>query len=162
MAVANGLQRFLWTQPPVELEVPVPAELPDAEICTVLIAEQDDTLRGAMAMVLESDGFATLQATSGADALAILEAHRPDFVLLDLDLPALNGLGFFRLKAGDLRVASIPVIAITANPRAALPVGALGLLRKPFNLDEFLRVLDDHRAWASARLAQAAGRGAVA
>jgi CheY-like chemotaxis protein len=126
----------------------LPAELPDAEICSVLVAEEDDTLRGAIARVLESDGFATLQAESGGDALAILGAHRPDFVLLDLNLPTLNGLDFFRLKAGDLRVASIPVIAITANPKAAAPRGAVGLLRKPFNLDEFLRVLDGQRGLA--------------
>jgi CheY-like chemotaxis protein len=129
--------------PDANLEVFVPSQLPDAEICTVLVAEKDDTLRGAIAMVLESDGFATLQAVSGADALAILEAHRPDFVLLDLNLSTLNGVDFFRLKADDLRVDSIPVIAISANPKATVPRGAVGLLRKPFDLDEFLRVLDD-------------------
>jgi CheY-like chemotaxis protein len=121
------------------------AEMPDAKICTVLIAEEDDDLRRAISLVLENDGFATLQAASGARALALLETYRPDFVLLDVNLPTLRGLDFFKLKACDFRVASIPVIAITANAQTAVPNGAVGVLRKPFNLDEFLRVLDGQR-----------------
>jgi DNA-binding response OmpR family regulator len=127
------------------VEVFVSTELPDARICTVLVAEEDDGLRGAIVEVLENDGFATFQAPSVEDALLILAAQRPDFVVLDLNLSTLNGPDFFRLKAGDFRVAAIPVIGITASPNVDVPRGAVGLLRKPFNLDEFLRILDRQR-----------------
>ncbi len=121
------------------------AELPDARICTVLVAEDDDDLRTAIAAILESDGFATLCAANGPQALVILKSDRPDFVLLDLNMGGMNGLEVLELKAADRRLASIPVIAITGSPKAAVPRGAVGLLRKPFNLDEFLRVIEARR-----------------
>lgn len=120
----------------------MPAELPDARICTVLVAEDDDDLRTTIAAILESDGFETLCAASGPQTLKILKSDRPDFVVLDLGM---NGLDVLQLKAADRRLASIPVIAISSNPKASVPPGAVGLLRKPFNLDEFLRVIDARR-----------------
>ena len=135
----------LRTQSHLGLEVYVPDELPDAWICTVLVAEDDDDLRAAIAAILESDGFATLRAASAPEALAILKADRPDFVLLDLNIGEMNGLDFLKLKAADRRLDSIPVIAMSANPKAAVPRGAAGLLHKPFNLDEFRCVIDARR-----------------
>ncbi len=123
----------------------MPAELPDARICTVLVAEDDDDLRAAIAAALESDGFETLRAANGPQALGILKSDRPDFVLLDLNMGGMNGNEVLELKAADRRLASIPVIAITGSPMAAVPRGAVGLLHKPFSLDEFLRVIDARR-----------------
>ena len=117
------------------------ADLPDAEICTVLVADNDEGIRAAVATVLESDGFATLRAANVPEALAMLAAFRPDFVLLDVGL--LNGgdSDLRRLKGNDLRLSSVPVIAMTGNPKARVPTGAAAVLRKPFSLDEFLRVI---------------------
>src|ERR1041384_2137869 len=117
------------------------AELPDAEICTVLVADNDDGIRSAVATVLESDGFATLRAASVPEALAMVSAFRPDFVLFDLGLLKGTGRALRRLKGGDLRVSAVRVIAMTGNPRARVPSGASAVLQKPFSLDEFLRVI---------------------
>jgi two-component system OmpR family response regulator len=118
------------------------AELPDAEICSVLVAANDEGLRAAVATILESDGFATLRAANIDEALAMLATFRPDFVLLDSTMLAESGRDFIRLKRDDLRLSSVPVIAMTGNPGARVPSGAVGLLHKPFTLDEFLRVID--------------------
>lgn len=117
------------------------ADLPDAEVCTVLVAENDEGIRSAVATVLESDGFATLRASNVSDAVAMLAAFRPDFVLLDIGLLPVGDHDLRRLKGNDLRLSSVPVIAMSGNPRARIPSGATALLRKPFDLDEFLRVI---------------------
>lgn len=125
-------------------------ELPDAEICTVLVAENDEGLRAAVATILESDGFATLRAANIPETIAKLATFRPSFVLLDLDMLAEPGHDFIRLRGGDLRLSSIPVIAMTGDPWASVPSGAVGLLQKPFTLDEFLRLVHlETRRWVS-------------
>ena len=117
------------------------ADLPDAEICTVLVADNDDGIRSAVATVLESDGFATLRAANVPEALAMLAAFRPDFVLLDMGMLPGADPDLRRLKGNDLRLSGVPVIAMSGNPFARKPSGAAALLRKPFSLDEFLRVI---------------------
>jgi CheY-like chemotaxis protein len=112
---------------------------------TVLVAEDDDDVRGSIRMILEADGFATLGAANGAEALALLKESSPDFVLLDMNMPVVTGWDFLRGKARDPRVAQIPVIAITGRtgPR---PEGVVALLTKPFDLDEFLALVHPERA----------------
>lgn len=117
------------------------ADLPDAEICTVLVADNDDGIRSAVATVLESDGFATLRAANVPETLAMLAAFRPDFVLLDMGMLPGADTDLRRLKGNDLGLSAVPVIAMSGNPSARKPSGAAALLRKPFSLDEFLRVI---------------------
>jgi CheY-like chemotaxis protein len=123
----------------------VARELPVARICTVLLAEDDDDVRRSIALILENDGFAIVNAVNGAEALASLKSEHPDFVLLDLNMPVMNGFEFLKEKSDDRLVASIPVIAITADARQKAPAGAVALLRKPFDLDEFLKLVRAER-----------------
>jgi two-component system cell cycle response regulator DivK len=118
------------------------ADLPDAEICTVLVAENDDRIRAAVANVLEGDGFATLRAANVPEALAMLSAYRTDYLLLDLSLLTGMDVDLRRLTGNDLRYSTVPIIAMGGYPGARAPSGAAGLLQRPFSLDAFLRVID--------------------
>jgi CheY-like chemotaxis protein len=120
-------------------------ELLEAKACTVLIAEDDDDVRQSIALILENDDFATACAANGIEALTRLKADPPDFVLLDLDMPVMNGFEFLKLKSQDPRIASIPVIAITAGESLSAPKGTVALLRKPFDLDAFLKLVRGER-----------------
>jgi two-component system response regulator MprA len=109
------------------------------------VAEDDDDVRQSIALILENDGFAIVIAANGLEALDRLKSNRPDFVLLDLNMPVMNGFEFLRAKSDDRRVSSIPVIAITADAQLVAPAGAVALLRKPFDLDEFLKLVRAER-----------------
>jgi CheY-like chemotaxis protein len=113
------------------------ATRPVSRALTVLVVEDDSDVRESIQMMLEHDGFSTLAATDGAHGLALLAAHQPDVVLLDMHLPVLDGTEFLRHKARMSALAPIPVIAITGHPTEGIPQGAASLLRKPFDVEEF-------------------------
>lgn len=104
---------------------------------TILVAEDDDDVRGAIVCILEEDGFRTLAAANGAEALALVIAQRPDAVLLDMNMPVVSGRDFLERRRLDASIAAIPVVAITACQLSGVPAGAAALLRKPFDLEEF-------------------------
>ena len=114
---------------------------------TVLVVEDDPSIRELLALTLESEGYAVVEAHSGADALQVVEEHqtqdRPlDVMLLDLMLPDMDGLQVQqRLQAEGLR---IPVITMSASPTLlgeAMRQGAHIGLSKPFGLDEMLALV---------------------
>jgi PAS domain S-box-containing protein len=103
---------------------------------TVLVAEDDEDLRGVLTTSLTRDGHRVLQARDGAEALAVIERDHVDLLVLDLMMPNIDGFGVLtRLK--DLRNGgSIPVIVVTGTDRSttemqALRLGANVYLSKP-------------------------------
>jgi CheY-like chemotaxis protein len=100
----------------------------------VMIVDDDDDLRDMMTMIIRANGFRTIGAFDGVDALAQLEqGPRPSLILLDFRMPRMNGAEFLhavrRTPAGG-----IPVVALTGDPAAvhdALEAGATTCLRKP-------------------------------
>ena len=112
--------------------------------CTVLVVEDDQSIREIAAEVLETEGFRVLSCSNGADALKLItnEASAPiDLLVLDLMLPGLGGLDLCRelRRAGNL----IPILVISARDSETdrvlgLEVGADDYLVKPFGLAEFV------------------------
>jgi two-component system response regulator MprA len=108
---------------------------------TVLLVEDDQGLRESLATVLSYQGLSIIQAGSAEDGWQLLRDHDPDVVILDVNLPGQDGLGFLReLRAGgDAR----QVLLLTARQEVAdrvvgLDAGADDYLPKPFALDELL------------------------
>ncbi|MBE7219312.1 MAG: response regulator transcription factor [Caulobacteraceae bacterium] len=106
-----------------------------AQSKTVLVVDDDDDLRTALAEQLELEGFRTDQAPTGEAGVAAAIAGRPDLVLLDLDLPGIDG----RETCRRLREADVaaPVIMLTASAGdadtiAGLDAGADDYVAKPF------------------------------
>jgi CheY-like chemotaxis protein len=111
---------------------------------TILIIDDDPVVRGLLSMLLERHGYRVAHASGGCDALAYLSLNSPpSLVLLDMLMPAMDGWRF--LEAFRLTTAweTIPVIIITgmgvASPEWAASLGAAGLLRKPFDVDELMQ-----------------------
>jgi CheY-like chemotaxis protein len=99
--------------------------------------------------------FAVLEAETAEQALELLEQHRPDLILLDIQLPGMDGLTFLRLLKRDPARADIPVVALSAHAlkediRQALDSGCTEYVTKP--------LVEDPIAFAErmARLATAA------
>jgi len=80
---------------------------------TILIAEDDLTLRDMYQARLEAGGFRVLLAANGEEALKILEQEKPDVVLLDIMMPKLNGLDVLEKMKKNPATKDIPVIILT-------------------------------------------------
>ncbi len=111
----------------------------------VFIVEDDPELSAHVADVLRLEGCAVVTAVDGLHALQFLtEGFRPDVILLDMHMDGADGWDFFTsLRQLDL---AIPVVVMTGDPNAAQcarDVGAVSYLKKPFEIDKLLHVLDE-------------------
>ncbi len=101
----------------------------------VLVADDDPQMRRLIRGVLQRDGFEVVEAADGLDALERVEEHRVDLVILDVDMPRLDGLGVLEELRAQVRTACLPVIVLTAQhgetEEKALDLGAQDYLRKP-------------------------------
>jgi two-component system, chemotaxis family, chemotaxis protein CheY len=108
---------------------------------TVLIVDDNTDLRTSLADVLELEGWHTVQATDGADALRALEREdAPDVIVLDLLMPVMDGRQFLSALRANPSRAGMPIVVMTGTvPRDDLGVAAV--LEKPFELAPFLDLL---------------------
>jgi len=130
---------------PAEAAYVVPDEQPvekrDDER-TILIVEDNPLNRKLARNVLKSHGYRILEAESGEIALELLATHRPDLVLMDLQLPKLDGLELTRRLLADPANAGLPIVALTAHAleadaEQARAAGCVGFITKPIRLSEF-------------------------
>ena len=110
---------------------------------TVLIVEDNDKNMKLARDVLQAKGYDTLEAVTGEQGVELAREKRPDLVLMDIQLPGINGIEAFRRIRADPASARIPVVALTASvtPTDRSAINAAGFdafVSKPINLKEFL------------------------
>ncbi len=110
---------------------------------TILIVEDDPTLRETLAYNLEQESYDVLSAEDGEAGLALIRERRPDLVILDIMLPRLDGLAVCRLVRRSPEVAGTPIIMLSArgaqgDKMVGLDSGADDYVTKPFGLGEFM------------------------
>jgi two-component system response regulator MprA len=114
----------------------------------VLVVDDDEALREAMTAVLETEGFHTVGAADGQEAIDLLRGGvRPCVILLDLMMPRLDGEAFRRIQLRDDRMADVPVIVFSARPdaeRIARSLGATAAFRKPFDIEDALQAVEHY------------------
>ncbi len=81
---------------------------------TVLIVEDNELNMKLFHDLLDAHGYATLQTRNGMEALALAREHRPDLILMDIQLPEVSGLEVTKWIKEDEQLKSIPVVAVTA------------------------------------------------
>jgi len=81
----------------------------------ILLAEDDEFSRDMLVRRLERNGFEMIAAGDGREALLAARQHRPDLILMDLDMPVLDGRGAMRALKSDPRTFKIPIIVLTAH-----------------------------------------------
>ncbi|MBU8897246.1 response regulator [Corallococcus sp. H22C18031201] len=105
---------------------------------SVLVVEDDDDIRAAVAEILEGEGYDVAIAANGREALDELATMRaPGLILLDLMMPVMNGHEFLTHLRAQARFRDVPVLVLTAVSTEA-PKGTRGVLRKPFVVEELL------------------------
>lgn len=111
---------------------------------TILVIEDNPSIRFLLEEFLSGEGYAVVTAADGRAGLEATRAHRPDVVLLDMKLPQVDGWQFMRELRGEF-ARTIPVLVTTAAPDArrwADEVGADGVIAKPYDLDQLLVAID--------------------
>lgn len=113
---------------------------------TILIVEDNDLNMKLFNDLLQAHGYETLQTKDGREAVDIVREHRPDLVLMDIQLPEISGLEVTKMIKSDDELKSIPVIAVTAfamkgDEEKIREGGCEGYIAKPISVPTFLETV---------------------
>jgi two-component system cell cycle response regulator DivK len=113
---------------------------------TVLIVEDNDKNMKLARDVLQAKGYQTLEAITGEEGVRLAKERKPDLVLMDIQLPGINGVEAFRQIRAHASTSGIPVVALTASvtstDRSAISAAGFdAFISKPINLKEFLHTV---------------------
>jgi two-component system cell cycle response regulator DivK len=115
----------------------------------ILVVEDNAKNMKLFRDVLVATGYRTLEATTGSEAVDLASEHTPDLVLMDIQLPDLDGVQALRRLREDPRTASIPVLALTAQAMHGdrerfLAAGFDGYLSKPVDVRQLIGTVREH------------------
>ena len=107
----------------------------------VLVAEDAEPIRLLIRTILEECGFEVVEACNGEEALEVARARQPDVVLMDIEMPLLDGFGALEQMQADDDLVLMPVVFLTGRDEAAaegLDRGAHDFIRKPFDANDLV------------------------
>ena len=115
----------------------------------ILVVEDNEKNMKLFRDVLSATEYRTLEATTGGEAVELATQQAPDLVLMDIQMPEVDGVEALRRLRGDDRTAAIPVLAVTAQAMQGdrerfLAEGFDGYLSKPVNVRELLGTVRQH------------------
>jgi two-component system cell cycle response regulator DivK len=113
---------------------------------TVLVVEDNELNMKLFHDLLEASGYATIQTRSGLEAIDLAREHRPDLILMDIQLPEVSGLEVTKWMKEDDELRAIPIIAVTAfamkgDEDRIRQGGCEAYLSKPISVGKFLETV---------------------
>ena len=113
---------------------------------TIMVVEDYDDTRYFLKRILEKKGYRVLEAVNGQEAVEIARTEQPDLILMDLDLPILDGIGATQHLRQQDATKLVPIVAVTAYPMSytrvkAFAKGCNEYLSKPIDFEELDKVL---------------------
>jgi two-component system cell cycle response regulator DivK len=116
-------------------------------MATIMVVEDNDASRDALARRLERRGYRVLLAVNGQEAISVAHAASPDLILMDLGLPVLDGWGATRQLKDDAATRQIPIIvlsahAMTSDRDMALAAGGDDFDTKPVRFPQLLQKIE--------------------
>jgi chemosensory pili system protein ChpA (sensor histidine kinase/response regulator) len=140
--------------PPAALEVHIEPSAPEPEpepevigrLPIVLVVDDSLTVRKITSRLLEREGYKAMTAKDGLDALQVLATVNPDVILLDIEMPRMDGFEFARTIKADNRQNMIPIIMITSRTAEkhrnhAIELGVNEYLGKPYQDDQLMQLV---------------------
>lgn len=114
---------------------------------TVLVIEDEFQILSNLEEILTLSGHTVITAGDGDQGLKLIQAHRPDLVVCDVMMPAMDGYGVLEAMRQNSATAEIPVILLTARAergdhRRGMELGANDYVTKPFTTEELLKAID--------------------
>jgi len=130
---------------PVFVPPPVVAQA-EPRVPMVLVVDDSLTVRKITTRLLEREGYRALTAKDGLDALQVLADNNPDVILLDIEMPRMDGFEFTKTLKADNRQSNIPIIMITSRTAEkhrshAMELGVNEYLGKPYQDDQLLALI---------------------
>jgi CheY-like chemotaxis protein len=121
---------------------PIPLDRDASRGCTVLVVEDNPVNRKLARNVLRSRGYRVLEADTGEEGIEVARAERPHLILMDLQLPGLDGIEATRRLKADPATREIPIVALSAyaqeaDQKRAREAGCAGYIAKPIRLSRF-------------------------
>jgi DNA-binding response OmpR family regulator len=115
----------------------------DQEQKKVLVIDDSKETRELIAELIGGDEFEVLLAPGGREGIMLAKMKKPDLILLDMEMPKMNGIGTCRVLKKNPMLQNIPVIFLTANKnpddvKMAIAAGGQDYIVKPFNPEELL------------------------
>jgi two-component system cell cycle response regulator DivK len=115
----------------------------------VLVIEDNDQNLYLVTFILEKNGYQVHSARDGREGVELAAAVKPDLILLDIQLPGMDGYAVAGKLRGNPDLAKVPIIAVTSYAMAgdrekALAAGCTGYMEKPINPGTFLRQVESH------------------
>lgn len=112
----------------------------------VLVIDDDEKSRKLYRVILEQSGYSCMEAPTAPEGIKIAEHNRVDLIIMDVQLPEMDGLAAARLLKAYGPTRAIPVIAVTAlampdDREEVMAAGADGYLPKPIKTKEFLQII---------------------
>lgn len=117
----------------------------------ILVIEDNEQNSYLVTFILEKHDYEVIQAANGWDGISLAAQERPDLILLDIQLPTMDGYAVAReLKKNEL-LAKIPIVAVTSyampgDREHALEAGCSGYIEKPINPDTFVNQVEKYLA----------------
>jgi signal transduction histidine kinase len=135
--------------PPPAISAPVAGD--PSRGCTVLVVEDNPVNRKLARNVLRSRGYRVLEAETGEEGLEIARSEHPHLILMDLELPGLDGVEATRRLKADPQTREIPIVALSAHAQAtdearAREAGCAGYIAKPIRLSRFPQQIGSYLA----------------
>lgn len=143
--VISAAAEHKFKEDPAPPQVPAPAQVKG----TVLLADDHPANILMLADYLEVHGFEVRTAHNGIEALQLAEADPPDLILMDVQMPVMDGLEATRRLRADPRFANVPIIMLTAlvmpgDRQKCLDAGATDYMSKPVHLKKLVQSLEEH------------------
>jgi len=140
--LANVFLSEGWAEP-VSAQAELVRPPPHRIAALILVVDDQTDLRQLTADLLSCNGYDVVQAGHGREAIAKLSEHSPDLVVLDLNMPIMDGWQFRaeQLRLPDGHLTAIPVLLLTGEDRPddqTRTLKAVGFIKKPFDADELL------------------------
>ncbi len=108
--------------------------------CTVLYVEDTTDNRILVRRILQAEGYTVVEAGTARETLDLVQSCQPDLILVDINMPGMDGYTLATRLKGNPRLAKVPIVAITANVmkgdrERSLEAGCDGYIQKPIDVD---------------------------
>ena len=115
----------------------------------ILLVEDNEVNRRLAGFLLRSHGYDVREATTAAAAFEMVEKERPDLIVMDIQLPGMDGLEITRRLKQQPATAHIPIVAVTSfamkgDREKALAAGCAGFVTKPIDKNTFIQEVATH------------------
>jgi len=117
----------------------------DRRTVSVLVVDDDPDTRELLEEALVRAGYSVAIASNGREALAVLRSIRPEMILLDIQMPLMDGAEFRQAQRRDRDLIKIPTVVMTGSKdEPLLDIGVVETLTKPFRVKDLLAIVGSH------------------